>query len=421
LRVLTDYDVKRFFHQFGTDPQALISNPVGAIEDKMDGMELRNTYMYGLDVLFHMQLLQSPLRVHTMEEADMIYLPIYAALECRLSQAMDGDAHKLAYHARVQQFWENFETDFPHYRDKPHFLAIGRREAELLGGCGVGNKMYTKVEACTLLCHEHAQHLHVLTVEVWTGDLEKMGPERKRRHSIPVPWPGHLHLSAGSSYFHTPFDAEATLAFKKTFAMESMRVRFPLREVLKEQCNAREPKCIHHDPRGNIGQFNQSLIYEVTHASWFCLQPYGDGPSRHVSMDCMAADTVPVYFDKYLNQHSAFADLVDYSEFTSVVDPAELESTNIIDILKQRHGRTSRLAMTQRLHQIKHIFLYSVNPLHTLVRFDEMGAVHPRDDAFTSSLKALLRHACAHGTLPAAKCGGTAPAGKEGTSDNEYR
>lgn len=60
--------------------------------------------------------------------------------------------------------------------------------------------------------------------------------------------------------------------------------------------------------------------------------------------------------------------------------------------------------------QIKHIFLYSVNPMHTLVRFDEMEAVHPRDDAFTSSLKALLRHACKHGTLPMAKCGGQAPA-----------
>lgn len=68
--------------------------------------------------------------------------------------------------------------------------------------------------------------------------------------------------------------------------------------------------------------------------------------------------------------------------------------------------------------QIKHIFLYSVNPMHTLVRFDEMGAVHPRDDAFTSSLKALLRHACKHGTLSAAKCGGAAPA--RGTSDSEY-
>lgn len=54
--------------------------------------------------------------------------------------------------------------------------------------------------------------------------------------------------------------------------------------------------------------------------------------------------------------------------------------------------------------QIKHIFLYAVNPLHTLVRFDEMAAVHPRDDAFTSSLKALMRHACGHGTLPGARC-----------------
>lgn len=60
--------------------------------------------------------------------------------------------------------------------------------------------------------------------------------------------------------------------------------------------------------------------------------------------------------------------------------------------------------------QIKHIFLYAVNPLHTLVRFDEMAAVHPRDDAFTSSLKALMRHACSHGTLSAAKCAMGQPA-----------
>lgn len=60
--------------------------------------------------------------------------------------------------------------------------------------------------------------------------------------------------------------------------------------------------------------------------------------------------------------------------------------------------------MLPLLLQIKHIFLYAVNPLHTLVRFDEIAAVHPRDDAFTSSLKALMRHACGQGTLPAARC-----------------
>ena len=43
-----------------------------------------------------------------------------------------------------------------------------------------------QVDACSLLCHEEAKHLHVLTVEVWTGDLERMAAKRKRLHSIPV-------------------------------------------------------------------------------------------------------------------------------------------------------------------------------------------------------------------------------------------
>jgi hypothetical protein len=45
-----------------------------------------------------------------------------------------------------------------------------------------------QVDACSLLCHEEAKHLHVLTVEVWTGDLERMAAKRKRLHSIPVGW-----------------------------------------------------------------------------------------------------------------------------------------------------------------------------------------------------------------------------------------
>mmetsp|Transcript_17054 Transcript_17054/g.50910 ORF Transcript_17054/g.50910 Transcript_17054/m.50910 type:complete len:629 (+) Transcript_17054:196-2082(+) len=406
-RVLTDYDVKRFFHQFGTDPQALISQPIGAIENKVDGMELRNTYMYGLDIIFHTQLLQSPLRVHSQEEADIIYLPFYAALECRLSQAMEGDAHKQAYKKRVDSFWATFERDYPYYRDKPHAVVLGRREAELMGGCGVGDAMYGKVAACTLLCHDFAEYVNVLTVEVWTGSLEKMQRDRQRVHSIAVPWPGHLHLAAGSEYFQRPLRPAALAASKTRLAMESLRVRFPLRETLAEQCQTKgDPDCLHFNPRGNIGQMNQSEIYEVTHSAWFCLQPYGDGPSRHVSMDCMAADTIPVFFDRYLLQHSAFADVVDYSEFTAVVNPKALNKSNIVDILKERFPPEKRAAMAMRLHQIKHIFLYAVNPQHTLIRFDEMAAIHPQDDAFTSSMKALLRHACSRGTLSAARCAG---------------
>ncbi len=63
---------------------------------------------------------------------------------------------------------------------------------------------------------------------------------------------------------------------------------------------------------------------------------------------------------RYLAQHSAFADLVDYSEFTVVVDPTELESANILDILRKRHGRTSRLDMTERLHQVGNSPLFRI-------------------------------------------------------------
>ena len=52
-RTLLDYDVGRFFTQFGADPIGVWSNPIGDYVTERDSMELRNTYMYGLDVMFH--------------------------------------------------------------------------------------------------------------------------------------------------------------------------------------------------------------------------------------------------------------------------------------------------------------------------------------------------------------------------------
>jgi hypothetical protein len=62
------------------------------------------------------------------------------------------------------------------------------------------------VDACSLLCHEEAKHLHVLTVEVWTGDLERMAAKRKRLHSIPV---GCGTFSGDSSLHPGPHEASA--------------------------------------------------------------------------------------------------------------------------------------------------------------------------------------------------------------------
>ncbi len=45
------------------------------------------------------------------------------------------------------------------------------------------------------------------------------------------------------------------------------------------------------------------------------------------------------------------------------------------------------LKKAARLHQVKHVFLYALNPDHLLIRWDEAYAVHPLDDAFTASMK----------------------------------
>ena len=69
-------------------------------------------------------------------------------------------------------------------------------------------------------------------------------------------------------------------------------------------------------------------------------------------MHCSYQKHLSISACRYLAQHSAFADLVDYSGFTAVVDPAELESANVIEILEQRYDKSARLKLMKRLHQV---------------------------------------------------------------------
>ncbi len=54
-------------------------------------------------------------------------------------------------------------------------------------------------------------------------------------------------------------------------------------------------------------------------------QHYCSSNYRSVAMCCL---------DRYLNRHSAFADIVDYREITAVVNPRALNQSNIVDILQ---------------------------------------------------------------------------------------
>ena len=66
----------------------------------------------------------------------------------------------------------------------------------------------------------------------WYIDMDSLGVQTASEHlrvvgiaSMQVPWPGHLHMSAGSPYFSRKFDQQHAAAKKQYTAMESLRVQ----------------------------------------------------------------------------------------------------------------------------------------------------------------------------------------------------
>jgi hypothetical protein len=133
---------------------------------------------------------------------------------------------------------------------------------------------------------------------------------------------------------------------------------------------------------------------------------YGDTPTRMAFYECAATGAaLPVVFDARLPAFLPFADLVDYSSFVTVLDPnavlaGSLDAVNALagapeeDMLKQ----------VQALHAVRHLMQYALRPEHLLIRFDELEVLHALDDAFTASVKAVLRNLCGRGRLPAQRC-----------------
>lgn len=72
----------------------------------------------------------------------------------------------------------------------------------------------------------------------------------------------------------------------------------------------------------------------------------------------------------------------------------ENATVNAIDVMFDRFNKSAALAQLQYIHEVRHVFQYSLNPAHYLIRWDERGQRHRRDDAFTFTMKAVMRNLC---------------------------
>ncbi|KAK9834600.1 hypothetical protein WJX74_005526 [Apatococcus lobatus] len=142
------------------------------------------------------------------------------------------------------------------------------------------------------------------------------------------------------------------------------------------------------------------------HDSLFCIQPHGDLPTRIAFYDCIGlATTLPVVFDHHMLANLAFSDVVQYRSF-AVYLPLEqaLDASVSVVAELQKLDMSSLVSQLEALRNVSHVMVYASDPQHKLVSFQSRWDITPQDDAFTMSVKAVLRNLCQRDMFQGSQC-----------------
>ena len=91
-------------------------------------------------------------------------------------------------------------------------------------------------------------------------------------------------------------------------------------------------------------------------------------------------------------------DLIDYSAFMLVIPDDWVGS--FVDHIRGSATPSMRLDAMQRLHTVRHALQYSTSPFDQGVTFDSIHQIDPLDDAYTATIKSVVRTLCRQGELP---------------------
>ncbi|KAK9834820.1 hypothetical protein WJX81_001043 [Elliptochloris bilobata] len=381
--------------------ETLLSNPLGTmLSESLVSALYRNTSALNLEVHMHMQMLYSPLRVLTAEEADVVYVPLYAsqllgAPGRRHECATEWDRRAAA--ALLAEFWADAPALLPALGAKPHWVQLSEREALFRAGCGGEGGL-------PLMCHPLAEQVTWATPEVMTaphplhGRARFLGRSAAHNNSLAVPYLGRVHRMSMQSRA-AALAAGTVLADKRRLAAVAPRVsealamtpdQVKLAEGVARVCREREGEC----EAGGFQDFLEGV--EAQRRAWFCVAPPGNTPTSVSLADCFAAGlAVPVLFDEYLYGLLPFADVLLYRDMAAYVPPGDAAAPGMsfLDHLAA-YAVDRRAAMLRTMQGVSQALQYAVRPNHLLVRLDRLDAVHVLDDAFTMSFKAVMRRAC---------------------------
>ena len=121
---------------------------------------------------------------------------------------------------------------------------------------------------------------------------------------------------------------------------------------------------------------------------------------------CTAAAS-PSYRRYFLRLAAALLQLTEVLDSSSFMDPASKHAkANAIDLLQARFNRTQALQKLEHIHRVRHVMQFSLNPQHQLLGFQQMCTLDDADDAFTFTIKAVMRNLCRRQLLPKGRCPG---------------
>ena len=348
--------------QYGYDSLGQLLSPQ---EDHWD------TIWHQVDAWFINQLKMSRLRTYDADAADIVFVP--AMLSINSEEQQTG-------------FVRNAYDFLPQLGKKPHLVVLNHAP-----------KTYNSLSA--LLTHENSR---LFTFVSW-GVIDPPLPPHKTSHIVGAPAFSHVHWSLGSRQLSSQgrqFNVSEVLQSKTILSVGSFAVRhYADRVAVHTACIQQPANCKHLD---FTGPKDAVPVFAAYRSAWYALHPQGDFLSRNSWFDTFMAGTIPVVFQAEYVNAVPFTDLIDYRDIMEYIPEATIlgdGGENVVSLLANRFNQDEALNKTRTIHRIRQIFQYMLNPAHEVIRWPERAMLHSDDDAFTFTMKSVMRNVCARGWL----------------------
>eukprot|EP00026_Physarum_polycephalum_P009425 Phypoly_transcript_09548.p1 GENE.Phypoly_transcript_09548~~Phypoly_transcript_09548.p1 ORF type:complete len:399 (+),score=28.09 Phypoly_transcript_09548:124-1320(+) len=308
-----------------------------------------NTNQFALEPYFYYRLTHSPYLTTNFEEADLYYIPFF------------GNLAKMAGHYPViNEFWDHMHALYKKNASTFHRGNV-HKHFIVYGGCQPFAQIFMT---------------HFLAKKITLAMLERVAPRTDTKSNVIVtPYPAQIH-SIREQLPSIDFT-------KKTLLASSVwNSRYPFRWYLAHVICMRSNNCTHVELEPNSDRYNHSYVYELITKSVFCLNPFGDSPTRKAFWDALLVGCINVLYDT--NIKYPFDDKFNYANMTVYIPKTQMNQTlNILSEIPQ-----------ERIHQMQ-------DYINAHRRHFQYAAVWhntsfdlplPKKDAFTMLIDEIYEH-----------------------------